>query len=480
MVRYQRDISKIYIVVGVGCLLLTANLYLFGFKPLTDRLRIEHTHEIDHFLDSGYSLMRAVLDRHIELARQSASRTAIRNKQIDYLNGMISREEFVAFSSPKLADAMNANQEIIGIQRYDTHGEPLFSVGLPPPEEIVTDCDLALLREIRIIGPVSINGVKRLLYCSPIVDRVAGYIGADILVLDDTAIANIVAEAQDGLGHYAIVSEGRIIYWPRKQDESTARSALERCLVNDCANQTYIMDLRFIKDVNWKLYAVVNRNDFFSGINRQLLILFGVALLVTTLVFVFIVIALRPVIRALLREKKLFELSHRDGLTGLYNHAYLQEYVERELERAQRYGHSLSLIMFDLDHFKNVNDKYGHPAGDAVLKNVSEVVTKTVRNIDFAARYGGEEFCLVLPETDDKGAIELAERLRGNIEAKKVQTKAGNIAVTISIGVVTCEACGAKYSKSHLIDAADNALYASKAAGRNQVTSVILSPGAAT
>ena len=131
---YMRDIFKLYQVVGLGCALLTATLYLFGFKPLADQLRTEHFNEVTHFLDSGSSLLRAVLDKHVDLAHQSASRTAIRNKQIAWLEGKVSKQALVAVSAPKLADAMNANQEIVGIQRHGPHGELLFSVGLAPAD----------------------------------------------------------------------------------------------------------------------------------------------------------------------------------------------------------------------------------------------------------------------------------------------------------------------------------------------------------
>lgn len=478
MAGYRRVIGKIYIVVGLSCLLLTASLYLFGFKPLSDRLRVEHAYKITHFLDSGLSFLEGVLNKHRGLARQSASRTAIRDKQIAYLKGSISIDKLMAFSVPKLADAMNANQEIVGISRFAPDGKLLFDVGLPVDKGVVAACGLSQLREIRILGPIQMGEARRLLYCSPIIDQDAGYVGADILTIDDRDITGMIDVPQEGLGNFGIVHQGRIIYWPRKLEDTEARSALEAHLGHGYVDQSYVLDSLPVKDSDWLLYAVVNKDRFFSGINRQRLIMLGMVFVVTVFVFVLTVFALRPVIHALLREKQLFELSHRDGLTGLFNHAYMQELLDHEHKRSQRYGRPFSVLMFDVDHFKTVNDTYGHQAGDEVLKCLGELVLQTVRNIDLAARYGGEEFLVILPETGSEGALILAEKLRIDISQQTVATGAGDIAVTISVGVVTCDACGNDFSKQQIIYAVDKAMYMSKRGGRNRVTVVDLKESA--
>jgi diguanylate cyclase (GGDEF)-like protein len=225
---------------------------------------------------------------------------------------------------------------------------------------------------------------------------------------------------------------------------------------------------------DWRLYAVVNRERFFSRINRQLLVLMGVVLAVTIMLFVLTMFALRPVIRALLKEKQLFELSHHDGLTSLYNHAYLQELLDRELSLAQRHARQLSVLMFDIDWFKQVNDTYGHQTGDGVLRRIGQVVKHTIRVSDLAARYGGEEFMVILPETGREGAVELAERLRTRVAAERFHTASGDLGITISVGVVTYDAGDADCPKHEIIEATDRALYASKNAGRNCVTAATL------
>jgi len=169
-------------------------------------------------------------------------------------------------------------------------------------------------------------------------------------------------------------------------------------------------------------------------------------------------------------NSRLKELVSRDGLTGLYNHRYFQEIFEKELARANRYQSSVSLILFDIDFFKTVNDNYGHPTGDLVLMNIARVVEGTVRPSDIVARYGGEEFAVILPETNAAGLKVFSERLRRSIEG--VSTLAGNqqINVTISAGGTTFTPDTPQVTKQMMIDTADRALYTSKHNGRNRVT----------
>ena len=161
-------------------------------------------------------------------------------------------------------------------------------------------------------------------------------------------------------------------------------------------------------------------------------------------------------------------LANTDSLTGVWNRHHFFEQADKEFRRALRYHRALSVIMFDIDHFKQVNDRYGHLAGDQVLKALSGAVQKTIRDVDLLCRYGGEEFLIVLPETDLEPAREGAERLRREVEELVVQTDAGPVHVTISLGVAALrDESGPNLER--LISRADDALYAAKAAGRNKV-----------
>jgi diguanylate cyclase (GGDEF)-like protein len=174
-------------------------------------------------------------------------------------------------------------------------------------------------------------------------------------------------------------------------------------------------------------------------------------------------------------QKELMESNHRleqlsitDGLTKLHNHRHFQDELLRTFEESARYVRPLSLVIVDLDFFKKVNDTYGHAIGDEVLKTISKIFQQSIRTTDLAARYGGEEFALMLPETIIDDAINFAEKIRGLVEETQIETHAGSISVTVSIGVATVPHPRI-HSPKELIVAADKALYRAKKNGRNQV-----------
>jgi diguanylate cyclase (GGDEF)-like protein len=156
-----------------------------------------------------------------------------------------------------------------------------------------------------------------------------------------------------------------------------------------------------------------------------------------------------------------------DSLTGLFNRRHLFSLAEREFLRAQRYGRPLSAVMLDIDHFKRVNDTYGHAAGDQVLAEVAQRLRTSARHTDLIGRYGGEEFVLLLPETELPGAELLAERLRRAIAGAPMATSGGPLSISASLGVAATQPN--VRDAAALIDQADQALYAAKQAGRNRV-----------
>ncbi|HUE77759.1 MAG TPA: GGDEF domain-containing protein [Longimicrobiales bacterium] len=162
------------------------------------------------------------------------------------------------------------------------------------------------------------------------------------------------------------------------------------------------------------------------------------------------------------------QAAHEDGLTGLANRAALEARLIEERNRFDRYRRAVSLLVLDLDHFKHINDTWGHAAGDTVLQRVAEIVRRTVREVDFAARFGGEELVVVLPETMRREAGEVAERIRAAIGQAVIEWNGQRIPVTASIGVSSCTETVDEPDK--LLRSADAALYVSKEAGRNRVT----------
>lgn len=163
----------------------------------------------------------------------------------------------------------------------------------------------------------------------------------------------------------------------------------------------------------------------------------------------------------------MFTRATTDGMTGLTNHRTFKELAELALARARRSGRPLSLIMTDIDHFKSVNDTHGHAVGDDVIRGVANVLATSRRDVDLAARYGGEEFAVLLEDTDIEDAVQLAERLRERVGALQFDGAHGPFSVTLSLGVAPL--APTTMTLAELVDAADQALYGAKRAGRNQV-----------
>ncbi len=172
-----------------------------------------------------------------------------------------------------------------------------------------------------------------------------------------------------------------------------------------------------------------------------------------------------------LEEKNAYleEIASLDGLTQIYNHRYFQEALDKEISRSIRQENELSLILADIDNFKKFNDFYGHQAGDYVLKELASLCTEVIREYDLMARYGGEEFVFILPETNEKEALLVAEKLRSAIEQHAFHYDGEDYRVTSSFGVAVFSGTGKPMKKTELIERADKALYTAKKKGRNRV-----------
>jgi diguanylate cyclase (GGDEF)-like protein len=166
-------------------------------------------------------------------------------------------------------------------------------------------------------------------------------------------------------------------------------------------------------------------------------------------------------------HEEIYRMTIVDGLTNAFNKRYLVEVLDRELARARRYDRPLSLLILDIDHFKQINDRYGHLAGDHVLKELGHLVLGRIRSEETFARYGGEEFVLILPETPRQGAVELAEQIRQKVEKQVFEFESERIPVQVSIGVVSLE--GRQLDSQAFMKIADENLYRAKRSGRNKV-----------
>lgn len=163
---------------------------------------------------------------------------------------------------------------------------------------------------------------------------------------------------------------------------------------------------------------------------------------------------------------QLQHISRTDGLTGLLNRKTWEQHLLQEFKRYQRYQGPISLIMFDIDHFKKINDGYGHPAGDEVIRQTAQILLKSIRDCDIAGRYGGEEYAVILVDTDAEGARLVAERIRTTIEATSARYEGQIINYTVSLGV--CQLNRTIANPTLWIESSDKGLYSAKRAGRNQ------------
>jgi diguanylate cyclase (GGDEF)-like protein len=178
---------------------------------------------------------------------------------------------------------------------------------------------------------------------------------------------------------------------------------------------------------------------------------------------------LLTIVAVALETTRLFQMAVYDGLTGLYIRRYFDLRLAEEENRIKRYGGKLAILMMDIDHFKGVNDRYGHQQGDDVLRDVADIVKLSVRQaLDSACRYGGEEFVVIMPDTDLAGAEILAERIRDSVQNHIMQGPEGPYSVTLSGGIAFMDQQGF-IPKTELLKRADTALYLAKHSGRNQI-----------
>lgn len=295
-----------------------------------------------------------------------------------------------------------------------------------------------------------------------VVENIGTHKGAVVLVGNDGRSLSMVAQrglsdesirliTESGQGYVGdVILRNKPMRISEQEDESTSSTGLE----NDNIASALVVPISARGVVLGVLAVYSEKKNKFTDENEALLAMIGNQVSVA-------------VLNAQLYQKTL-DLAQHDGLTGLSNRRYLMERLSQEMERAERYQTSLSVIMLDLDKFKSFNDSYGHVKGDELLKAFSAMVKKAVRSTDIPGRYGGEEFCVVLPNTSVKGALVIAERIRASMEALRIPLDDGQPPVgrTASIGVAEFSA-GDSIEK--LLSHADAALYQAKEGGRNRV-----------
>lgn len=187
-----------------------------------------------------------------------------------------------------------------------------------------------------------------------------------------------------------------------------------------------------------------------------------------------VIARLQSALRYSEQQIKLESLAMRDGLTNLYNHRMVMEFLKKEMSKAVRSKHNIAFIMLDIDFFKKVNDTYGHKAGDFVIRNIADLIRNSVREGDIVGRYGGEEFCVTATDISLENVLHLGERIRKTIEEHEFDDGCNKINITASIGIAFREP-SSDVNESELIKISDTKLYEAKGSGRNRIEYEILS-----
>lgn len=466
---HRRYVHGIYALLAFSILTLAASFFALGIRPLAHQLQLAHEQNLQQFVINHGRLIQATVDKHFDICRQAGALTRARHALHDYVEGRVPHSQVVAVSRPLLLDLLRYNSELLSLTRFDRQLEEIIGLGAAiDPIHYLDHLPDGRLIEMR--GPVLAEGRSVLLYYSPILQEETGALGYDLLEMDTAGIQRIIDNPYSEFGNIYLVQNEKIIYRPRAENHRVPPHVFEAYLHGQLIEDNYILLQVPIAYTGWSLYMLVDQSRSLGAIQRSTHTLIGVMLVTMLLIFVASAVVLRPIIRALTSHNQLYELSYRDGLTGLYNHRHFQNVMDHEVTRAERYGNPLSMLMIDIDHFKQINDTYGHQCGDDVLRKISAIITSTVRTTDTAARYGGEEFAVVLPETDHEAARKLAERLRLNVARTETLVRNKPLRATVSIGLATYDPALGKRGKGDIIQAADQALYRSKRAGRNCVT----------
>lgn len=460
-----------------------------------------------------------------QVAQQIASRTRAR-ELLEYLEQPTVDSPSVREELRKvLTEALSIADDIVGITRLSESGEAIAATGRGIPPKLRSICRT---RPVCVDGPARVGKDHFLVVSAPIRRPDGRRIGTDILLF---AIDKLDALLQDrtGMGEggraWLLISEpSPLLYGQLGPNPAinglVARSAPAYSLLRELTQRRleaespadlresevvsmppYLVTRAPVIGSDWVFVARMEEAEVFAGIRRQILHSVLIALLLTAVGAVALLILLRPLAGGLvvktetlaeevrartselhlanlrlkgfveeLREAKaeLEVLATTDSLTGVANRRHITEEAERLVARLRRHRHLVSVLIFDLDRFKAINDAHGHVAGDRVLEAFAHTAAEQLRTEDIFGRVGGEEFLAVLPETDKAEALAVAERIRSSVAALHFDAPGGAFRVTVSIGVETERADRSELPS--LMKRADAALYRAKREGRNRIS----------
>ena len=396
-----------YLIIAIIIVLII--FFYFGvFAPLEAELEKSLNQNFQNTVSILEINVENELKRYKEGAESLSSRTMIKNELAEYRDGEVSFQELQDYTQAKYSDGARILENIIAAFRVSEE-KLIASWG---EKEIDTYEDLINYNNTTTEIKVFKNDC--LVLINSTINKDDRKLGNDIVVFDLQSLMNEINSGNINC---------EIIYSEEK--------------LNGIDKNNFIVEYRRLLNTNYWLKSEIFKNDLYQRLNSlssKIIGGFSLLLFIISIVYYKILTSTsREVINELENKvETITEISETDDMLGIYNRSKFIEVLESEIYRSRRYDHDLSLIMFDLDHFKVINDKYGHHVGDEILIKITEIIENEIREIDLFARYGGDEFMILNPETKLEDAVKLAERLKDKISSTKFTT-VNNI--TLSFGV---------------------------------------------
>lgn len=434
--------KNLKVTIAIILVLLLLFIYFGVFMPLKKEL--ENTLEAN-FEDKVYSTdlyLESCIRRFIESSRNLSDRMIIKNILKEYHFERINSQELIRFTQPKFLDAAKSLGFLNAAYRLTDN----FVVANWGSDSF------ALIEEIKFSEPEELslkildNNSSKLIVQSPIINESGIILGIDYFIYN---INSILKDINSGDINYQIVNNDSKI---------------------KVMNSEIVVKYERLLDTNYWLKAELTKENLYQHLNYLTLRIFIFSIILLLIVVFIVKLALDNTFKKIIAklEKEVEEkrkLSETDFMLKTNNRAKFIELLRKEIDRANRYNNDLSLIMFDIDSFKSVNDNYGHHIGDKILMEVVAVAKESIRSNDILARYGGDEFMVICPQTNKTKAKKIAERLRQNIQNHKYSK---NLNITCSFGVSSLK--NKKKDLDLFIKKADDALYTAKRGGKNNVS----------
>lgn len=384
--------NKIKYLIILTVVVLIIFFYFGVFSPLKTQLEESLNQNFKNSALITEMNVENKLKRYKEGGESLSSRTMIKNKLAEYKAGKLSLQELKNYTQDKYVDGVKVLDNIVAAFRISEEriiaswgGKELNTFG----ENINYDnhtTKLKLLKE-------------------------------DCLIV----IKSLIEKDNIKLGHDIAVFDFKPLMYEINKQENNCNIIYSKDKIGDLETDNTVVDYRRLLNTDYWLKVETSKNELYHNLNTlSFKIIGGFIFLLSVIVFIFyktLTLSSKKIINELEEKvKKITEISETDEMLGIYNRAKFFDVLKFEINRSCRYEHPLSLIMFDIDKFKEINDKYGHLVGDKILIRMTELIKNKIREIDSFARYGGDEFMIINPETNLNDAVKLAERLRQKIE----------------------------------------------------------------